>query len=159
MYYTGINFFLPTTGYVCIHYRICHKWSTSQSTQISQKRDRRNIYPTMVTNRAHYFHDCIYIYIDKYIYIAYIYIHTYILHTHIYIYIYICIMTFNGKLVNLYIWFTISSCYSSIPLTLGLIRRNCVLSNLCQVCRFACQQRVLKPFPGPNYLRSEDGVV
>ena len=26
-------------------------------------------------------------------------------------------------------------------------------------CRFACQQRVLKTFPGPGYLRSEDGVV
>ena len=26
-------------------------------------------------------------------------------------------------------------------------------------CGFACQQRVLKTFPGPGYLRSEDGVV
>ena len=25
--------------------------------------------------------------------------------------------------------------------------------------RFACQQRVLKTFPGPVYLRCEDGVV
>ena len=24
---------------------------------------------------------------------------------------------------------------------------------------FACQQRVLKTFPGPGYLRSEDGIV
>ena len=26
-------------------------------------------------------------------------------------------------------------------------------------CGFACQQRVLKTFSGPAYLRSEDGVV
>ena len=26
-------------------------------------------------------------------------------------------------------------------------------------CGFACQLRVLKTFPGPGYLRSEDGVV
>ena len=26
-------------------------------------------------------------------------------------------------------------------------------------CGFACQQRVLKTFPGPGYLHSEDGVV
>ena len=68
-------------------------------------------------------------------------------------------MTFNGKLVNLYTWFTISSCYSSIPLTLGLIDRNCVLSTLCQICRFPCQQRVLKAFAGPSCLRFKDGVV
>ena len=30
---------------------------------------------------------------------------------------------------------------------------------LCHSCGFACQQRVLKTFPGPGYLRSEDGVV
>ena len=30
---------------------------------------------------------------------------------------------------------------------------------LCHSCRFACQQRVLKKFPGPGYLHSEDGVV
>ena len=33
------------------------------------------------------------------------------------------------------------------------------LSGLCHSCEFACQQRVLKTFPGPGYLRSEDGVV
>ena len=27
------------------------------------------------------------------------------------------------------------------------------------ICRFACQQRVLKTFPGPAYLCSGDGVV
>ena len=30
---------------------------------------------------------------------------------------------------------------------------------LCHSCGFACQQRVLKTFPGPGYLRSEDRVV
>ena len=50
-------------------------------------------------------------------------------------------------LVNLYIWLTISSCYSSIPLTLGLIGRDDGLSTVCHSCRFACKQRVLKTFP------------
>ena len=30
---------------------------------------------------------------------------------------------------------------------------------LCHSCGFACQQRVLKLFPSPGYLCSEDGVV
>ena len=62
-------------------------------------------------------------------------------------------------LVNLYIWLTISSCYGSIPLALGLKGRDGCLSTLRHSCEFACQQRVLKTFPGPGYLRSEDGVV
>ena len=33
------------------------------------------------------------------------------------------------------------------------------MSTLCHSCRFSCQQRVLKTFPGPGYLPSEDGVV
>ena len=53
-------------------------------------------------------------------------------------------MTFTGKFV--YIWLTISSCYGSIPLTLGLIGRDGGLSTLCHSCRFACQQRMLKHF-------------
>ena len=32
------------------------------------------------------------------------------------------------------------------------------LSTLCHRCGFACQQRVLKTFPGLGYLRSEDKV-
>ena len=70
----------------------------------------------------------------------------------IYIYIY-------NLLVNLYIRLTISSCYSSIPLILGLIGGDDGLSTLCHSCGYACQQRVLKMFPGLGYLRSEDGVV
>ena len=33
------------------------------------------------------------------------------------------------------------------------------LSTVCHSCGFSCQQRVLKTFPGPGYLHSEDGVV
>ena len=62
-------------------------------------------------------------------------------------------------LINLCIWFTISSCYSSIPLTLGLIGRNGGLRTLCHSYGLACQQRVLKTFPGPGYLRSKDGLI
>ena len=66
-------------------------------------------------------------------------------------------------LVNLYIWPTISSCYSSIlstlDVSLGLIGRDGGLSTLCHSCRFACQQRELKTFPGSGYLRSQDEVV
>ena len=46
-------------------------------------------------------------------------------------------------LVNFYMWLTISFCYGSIPLTLGLIGKDSGLSTLCHSCRFACQQRVL----------------
>ena len=66
-------------------------------------------------------------------------------------------MAFTGKFV--YIWFTISSFYGSIPLALGLTGRDSRLSTLCHSCGFACQQRVLKTFSGPGYLHSEDGVV
>ena len=33
------------------------------------------------------------------------------------------------------------------------------LSTLCHSYGFACQQRLLKTFPDPGYLRSEDEVV
>ena len=39
-----------------------------------------------------------------------------------------------------------------------LIERNGGLITLCHSCEFACHQRVLKTFPGPGYLHSEDGV-
>ena len=51
---------------------------------------------------------------------------------------------------------TISSCYSSIPLALGLIGWD---GGLCHSYGFACQQKVLKTFPDPGYFRSKDGVV
>ena len=44
-------------------------------------------------------------------------------------------------------------------LSLKLIGRDGGLSTLCHSCGFACQQRVLKTFPGPGYLHSKDGVV
>ena len=56
-------------------------------------------------------------------------------------------------------WLTISSCYDAIPLTLELIGSDGSLSTLCHSCWFSCQERVLKMFPGPGYLCSEDGVV
>ena len=49
-------------------------------------------------------------------------------------------MAFTGKLV--YMWLTISSCYGSITLPLGLMGRDTGLSTLCHSCRFACQQKV-----------------
>ena len=66
-------------------------------------------------------------------------------------------MSLTGKLV--YIWIAISSYYGSVPLTLGLIGRDGGLSALCHSCGFACQQSVLKKFPGSSYLHSEDEVV
>ena len=62
-------------------------------------------------------------------------------------------------LASLYIWLSISSCYGSIPLALGLIGRDGGLSTLCHSCVLAFQQRVLKTIPGSGYLHSEDGVV
>ena len=59
---------------------------------------------------------------------------------------------------SIYMYINVS-CYGSIPLTSGLIGRDGGLSTLCHSCGFACQQRVLKTFPGPSHLHSEDGVV
>ena len=30
---------------------------------------------------------------------------------------------------------------------------------LCEICVFPCQEKVLKTFPGPGYIRSEEGVI
>ena len=62
-------------------------------------------------------------------------------------------------MVNLYIWLTISSCYGSIILSFGLIVRDSRLTILCWTCGFACQQSLLKTFPGPGYLHTDDRVV
>ena len=59
---------------------------------------------------------------------------------YIYIYIYFILLRLN-------------------PFGLRVDRGDGGLSTLCHSCGFACQQRVLKTFPGPCYLRSEDGVV
>ena len=42
---------------------------------------------------------------------------------------------------------------------LMVIGRDGGLSTLCHSCGFACQQRVLKTFPGPGYPYSKDGIV
>ena len=59
----------------------------------------------------------------------------------------------------LYVWVTISSCYSSIHLALGLIVRDGFLSPLCPSCGFAGQKIVLKTFSGIGSLHSDDGIV
>ena len=61
-------------------------------------------------------------------------------------------------LKNLYIWITISSGYGWIPLALWLIEMDGGSSTLSHICRFTCQQRLLKAFPNPAYLPSKDGV-
>ena len=77
-----------------------------------------------------------------------------------YIYVYICIYIINTFIHTTYIYmFIISSCYSTIPLALVLIGKDGGLSTVCHSCRFTCQQRVLKTFPDPGYLRPKDGVV
>ena len=45
---------------------------------------------------------------------------------------------------------TISSCYGSVCLVLVLIGRNGGLGTLCHSCGFACRERMLKTFPGPE---------
>ena len=94
---------------------------------------------------------CIYIYIYT---TCYMYVYICIYHSHVYHSIYhshgfACqqrvLKTFPGPgylhfedgvvwlrhwLVNLYIWLTISSCYNSIPLALGLLGRDSILSTL-----------------------------
>ena len=97
--------------------------------------------------------------IDMSLELSYILLNNY----QIFMYIYMYLHSKDGvvrlwhPLVNLYIWLTILSCYGSIPLALGLIGRDGGLSTLCHSCGFACQQRVLKTFPGSGYLHSKDG--
>ena len=68
----------------------------------------------------------------EYIYILYIYRYIYV---YVYVYVYI---------------------YTQYSMVIG---RNGGLGTLCHSCRFAPQQRVLKTFPGPGYLRFEKGIV
>ena len=100
---------------------------------------------------------CIYLYIIMYYIFAYIYI-LYILHG------YLCpenggnfTRTFTGKFVCIQL--IILSCYGSIPLTLVLTATGGWFEYSVHSCRFDYQQRVLKTFPGPGYLYSEDGLV
>ena len=70
--------------------------------------------------------------------------------------VWLCNSLINLYMAHHFILLQLNPC----DLSLGLIGRDGGLSTLCQSCRFACQQWVLKTFPGPGcYLRSEDGVV
>ena len=66
-------------------------------------------------------------------------------------------MTYTGKLV--YIWVTILSCYGSISVSLMLIERDGGLSTLCHNCGFDYKDKVVKTFPGLDYVCCKDGVV
>ena len=67
-------------------------------------------------------------------------------------------MSLTGKFVYMAYHFILLR-LNPFDLSLGLIGRDGGLSTLCHGCEFACQQRVLKTFPGPGYLHSEDEVV
>ena len=54
--------------------------------------------------------------------------------------------------------FMISSCYGSVQYLI-IIGRDGGLSTLCHSCGFACQQKVLKTFPGTGLLSSADHQV
>ena len=43
--------------------------------------------------------------------------------------------------------------------SLMMIGRNSGLSTLCHNCRFACQQKVLKMFPGPGFTQIWDSLT
>ena len=45
------------------------------------------------------------------------------------------------------------------PFGLSADREGWWFENSGHNCEFACQQRVLKTFPGPGYFHSDDGVV
>ena len=60
--------------------------------------------------------------------------------------------------VNLHVYgspFYLATTQSHSIMAIG---RDNGLSTLCHSCRFTCQQRVLKTFPGSDYLYPEDGI-
>ena len=63
---------------------------------------------------------------------------------------------YTGKFVDMAHYFLL---LQSIPLPFGLIEDDDGLSALCHGDGFACHQRVLKMFPGPGYLISDDWIV
>ena len=69
------------------------------------------------------------------------------------------VISLRHPVVNLFVWLTLSSSSSSNALDLGLKVRDGGLSTLCHSWGFACQERVLKTFPGPGYLHSKGVVV
>ena len=68
-----------------------------------------------------------------------------------YIYIHICLKLF-------WIYSSPFQLATTQSLCLMVIGRDGGLSTLCHSCGFACQDRVLKTFPGPGYLCFGDGV-
>ena len=60
--------------------------------------------------------------------------------------------------IYIYIYIYNLSCYSSISVPFGDMEHG-DLSTLCHSCVFVCYQVVLKTFPVPGNLRSEDRVV
>ena len=62
-------------------------------------------------------------------------------------------------LVNLHIYGSSFYLATTQCQYLMVIGRDGGLSTLCHSCEFACQQRVLKTFPGPGYPCSKDGIV
>ena len=73
--------------------------------------------------------------------------------------IYICMYTYTNFISNLEFFKVWRQTDFRRVDAICLIGRDGGLSTLCHSCGFACQQRVLKTFPGPGYLHSEDGVV
>ena len=120
----------------------------------------------MTTPKPTHRDTCIYVHIYTYLMIQNINTYMYIIYIYLYIYTWPWLSPLRGwdvwlwhSLENLYICLTISICYSYIAVTLGLIGRDGGLRTLCHSHGFACQQRVLKTFPGTGYPRSEDGIV
>ena len=76
----------------------------------------------------------------------------------IYIHIYSLTMSLTGKFAYMAHHFVLLQ-LNPLDLSLGLIGRDGGLSHPRHSCRFACQQRVLKTFPGPWLsLLSENAV-
>ena len=72
------------------------------------------------------------------------------------------------RIIVVWLWlFLVNAHMYGSPFYLATVQSRCLmaiaryvgLSNPCHSCGFACQKRVLKTFPGPGYLRSEDGIV
>ena len=59
-------------------------------------------------------------------------------------------MAFFGKFGHIQLTILYTTAQSQYLMVIG---RNIALNTVCQSCRFSCQQKVLKTFSGPDYLR------
>ena len=59
-------------------------------------------------------------------------------------------MAFFGKFGHIQLTILYTTAQSQYLMVIG---RNGALNTVCQSCRFSCQQKVLKTFSGPDYLR------